>query len=196
MLIRDVPLVAIIILTLLTPVIRSSASYAHIDDDQLWRESDTIIIGTVTSITSEESGNRVYYYVEVQVERYLKNPSETSSIVIHYYTRINRVIVTPDGTATTYEDISDIDLDFKVGEKVYVFLKQVIPEYYEVYGWFQGKYSIVDGVAISPIGRTISIPTPVSPIVTIVMIGSGLGVAVLFIMWYKRNLLFERIVGI
>ena len=193
MLIRNTPLVAILILTLLTPVICSGASYAHIDDAELWREADTIVIGTVTSITSEESGNHVYHYVEVEVERYLKKPSEASSLVIMYYTRINRVIVTPDGTATFYEDISDIDLEFKVGENVYVFLRWVTPEYYEVFGWFQGKYSIIDGVAINPIGRTIRIPTPVS---LTVMIGSGLGVVVLFAMWYKRNWLFERIVGV
>ena len=135
MLIRNTPPVAIIILTLLTPVICSSASYAHIDDAELWREADTIVIGTVTSITSEESGNRVYHYVEVEVERYLKNPSEASSLVIMYYTRINRVIVTPDGTATFYEDISDIDLEFKVGENVYVFLRWITPEYYEIFGY-------------------------------------------------------------
>ena len=189
---RNTPLVAIIILTLLTPVICSDASYTHISDKEMRRESDTVVIGTVTSITSEESGNRVYHYVEVEVERYLKNPSEASSLVIHYYTRINRVINTPDGTAAIYEDISDYELAFKIGEKVYMFLRQITPDY-EVFEGFLGKYSIHDGVAINPIGRRIRIPMPVS---SIVMIGTGIGVVVLFTMWYKRNWLSERIVGV
>jgi hypothetical protein len=188
---RNTPLVAIVILALLTPLVCSGASYAYIDDAKLWRESDTIVNGTVTSITSEESGSRVYHYVEVEVERYLKNPSEASSIVIHYYTRTIREIVTPEGM-TGVEDISDIAPEFKVGEKVYVFLRRLTPDYYEVYGGFQGKYSIVDGLGVGSGGRRISIPAPFSPIV---MIEVGIVAAVFVTIWIKRDWLFERIVG-
>ena len=83
---RNAPLVAIVILALITPLVCSSASYAHMDIGELWSESDTIVIGTVTSINSEESGDRIFHSVDVEVERYLKNPSEASTLVIHYST--------------------------------------------------------------------------------------------------------------
>jgi hypothetical protein len=50
---RNTPLVAIVILGLITPLVCSGASYAALDYSELWRESDTIVVGTVTSITSE-----------------------------------------------------------------------------------------------------------------------------------------------
>ncbi len=156
---RNTPLVAIVILAFLTPLICSEASIAHIDDDELWRGSNTVVLGTVTSITSEGGG---YYYVEVKVERYLKNPSEASSIVIHYYNRTNREMVTSEEGTTIASDSEYVEWGFEVGETVYVFLNSVTPEYYKVVGGFQGKYSIVDGIAVSSIGRVIRIPTPSS----------------------------------
>jgi len=160
----------------------------------LWSESDTIVIGTVISITSEDSGNRVYHQAEVEVESYLKNPSEASSLVIHYSTYTLREWVTPEGT-TIREDIPGIEraLGFKEGEKVYVFLRRVAPDFYEVVGGHQGKYTIVDGKALNSVGRRMNIPTPASPIA---VMGVGLGAAALITVWIKRDWLFERIVGV
>ena len=191
---RNIPLIAILMLTIITPLACSDASYAHIDDSELWSESDTVVLGTVTSINSEESGARIFNSVEVEVERYLKNPSEASSLVIHYTSIILRESVTSDGTIV-YEWISGIEyaLGFKVGERVYVFLKRVTPEYYTVVGGFQGKYSISDGVAMNSVGRRISIPTPLSQAV---IIRTGLGIAVFVTIWIKRDWLSERIVGV
>ncbi|MCW3990813.1 MAG: hypothetical protein NWE88_12150 [Candidatus Bathyarchaeota archaeon] len=156
----------------------------------MWRESDTIVIGSVTSITREGDD----HYVDVEVERYLKNPLEASSLVIHYSTYTLREWVTSEGTIV-YEWIEGIEhaLGFNVGEKVYVFLRQVTPDFFEVLGGSQGKFSIFDGVAMNSYGRRISIPAPFSPII---MIEAGIGVAVLLSIWIKRDWLSERIVGV
>ena len=191
---RSTPLVAIVLLALTTPLVGcSSTTSAYFIDSKLWELSDTIIIGTVTSINSEESGDRFFNSVEVEVERYLKNPSEASSLVIHFTTYILREWATPEGTV--YEWISGIEhaLGFNVGEKVYVFLRQVSPDFYEVLGGSQGKYSIFDGVAMNSDGRRMNIPMPVSQTV---MIEAGLGLAVFLTIWIKRDWLSERIVGV
>lgn len=191
---RNTPLVAIVILTLITPLVScASTTSPHFIDSKLWEQSDTIIIGTVTSITSEESGDRIFNSVDVEVERYLKNPSEASSLVIQYTTYTLREWETPEGTV--YEWISGIErmLGFNVGEKVYVFLRQVSPDFYEVLGGSQGKYSIFDGIAMNSDGRKINIPIPLSQTL---MIEAGLGVAVFLTIWIKRDWLSERIVGL
>ena len=164
------------------------------DDSELWEGSDTIIIGTVTSINSEESGDRILHSVDVEVERYLKNPSEASSLVIHYSSYTLGEWVTPEGTIV-YELIAGIEhaLGFNVGEKVYVFLLQVTPDFYECLGGSQGKYSIFDGVAMNSDGRRINIPTPLS---LAVIMRTGLGIAVFVTIWIKRDWLSERIVGV
>ena len=192
---RNAPLVAIVVLTLITPLVCcSSTSSASFIDSKLWALSDTIIIGTVTSINSEESGDRIFHSVDVEVDRYLKNPSDASSLVIHYTSYTLREWVTPDGTIV-YEWISGIEhaLGFNVGEKVYVFLRQVSPDFYEVLGGSQGKYSIFDGIAMNSDGRKINIPIPLSQTL---MIEAGLGVAVFLTIWIKRDWLSERIVGL
>ena len=103
--------------------------------------------------------------------------------------------MTPEGT-TIYEWIAGIEntLGFNVGEKVYVFLRQVTPEFYEVLGGSQGKYSIVDGLGVNSLGERISIPTPLSQ--TTAMIKAGLGIAVFLTIWIKRDWLSERIGGV
>ncbi len=190
---RNTPLVAIVILALITPLVCSGASYAHMGVNELWSESDTIIIGTVTSINSEESGDRIFHSVDVEVERYLKNPSEVSSLEIHYTSYSLREWETPEGTV--YEWISGIEhtLGFNVGERVYVFLRRVTPDLYEVVGGSRGKYSIVDGLGVNSLGERMSIPAPFSPII---MIEAGLGLAVFVTIWIKRDWLSERIVGV
>ena len=177
---RNTPLVAIVILTLITPLVCSGASFSSLDYSELWRESDTIIVGSVTSITSEGGG---YYSVDVEVERYVKNPSEAPSIVIHYHVRTNFEMVTPEGTAVS-SDTSEPEWGFSDGERVYVFLRRVTPDLYEVVEGFQGKYSIVDGLGVNSLGERMSIPTPLSQVV---VIRAGLGVAVFLSIWIKQD---------
>lgn len=184
---RNAPLVAIVILTLLAPLVCSGASYAHMDIGELWRESDTIVVGIVTSITSEGDD----HFVDVEVERYLKNPSEASSLVIHYRVRTDFEMVTPEGTVVS-SATSEPKWGFNDGERVYVFLRRVTPDLFEVVGGFRGKYSIVDGFGVNSLGERMSIPAPLSQSV---IIETGLGIAVFLTIWIKRDWLSERIVG-
>ena len=161
------------------------------DIGELWSESDTIIVGTVKSITGDElsGGNRI---VEVEVERYVKNPSEASSIEIGYNHLSLGESTLPDGTLV-YHDTSAVKWGFKEGEKVYVFLQQVTPDFFEVVGGFQGKYSIVDGIGVNAGGGRMSIPAPITQAV---IMRTGLGIAVFVTIWIKRDWLSERIGGI
>jgi len=133
-----------------------------------------------------------YDSVDVEVERYLKNPPEASSLVIHYHVRTNFEMVTPEGTVVSFAT-SEPKWGFNDGERVYVFLRRVTPDLYVVGGGFRGKYSIVDGLGVNSLGERMSIPAPFSPII---MIESGLGIAVFVTIWIKRDWLSERIVGV
>jgi len=187
-----ISLVAIVILSVISPLVCSGASYAHINDGELWRKSDTIVIGNVTSITSQ--GND--HSVDIKVERYLKNPLEASALVVLYSTHDNRVYVSPEGDIVSSVS-GNVKWGFRVDERVYVFLRSVTPEYYEVVGGFQGKYSIVNGLAISSIGRAIRIPTQSSQtVMKKVAFGATFGAVVLITMWIKRDWLYERIGGV
>ncbi len=143
------------------------------------------------SITSE--GND--HFVEIKVERYLKKPSESSTLVVHYSTHDGREFVSPGGD-TGSSDSSRVEWGFSDGERVYVFLRRETSDYYEVYGGFEGKYSIVDGIAMSSIGRVIRIPTLSSQIVMKgVAFGATFGAVILITFWIKRDWVFERIGG-
>ena len=133
-----------------------------------------------------------YFSVDVEVERYVKNPSEDSSLVIHYHVRTNFEMVTPEGTVVS-SDTSEPEWGFNDGERVYVFLRRVTPDLYEVVGGFRGKYSIVDGLGVNSLGERMSIPTPLSQAI---IIETGLGIAVFVTIWTKRDWLSERIVGV
>ena len=179
---RKATLISILCLALASTAI-CSGSYRHIDDGELWREADTVVIGTVTSITEEEAAAETHRYVEMDVERYLKNPSESSTLVILY--SIRRRVEIGDGVVVT-EYSSNIELGFREGEKVLVFLEKTYPDWYSVYGGFQGKYSFIDGHAINQIGRVMNIPIPTS-LSTTIIIGSGIGVIILLIAFIGKR---------
>ena len=112
---RNIPLVAIVMLTFFTPLVCSGASISSLDYSELWRESDTIVVGRVTSITSRGDD----HIVDVEVERYLKNRLEASSLLIHYRVRTGFEMVTPEGTVVSsdtsepvwgFNDVSAISL--------------------------------------------------------------------------------------
>jgi hypothetical protein len=92
-----------------------------------------------------------------------------------------------DGVVVT-EYSSNIELGFREGEKVLVFLEKTYPDWYSVYGGFQGKYSFIDGQAINQIGRVMNIPIP-TPISTTIIIGSGIGVIILIIAYIGKDVL-------
>jgi hypothetical protein len=188
---RNIPLITIVILTVVTPLAYSGASFAHLDDFELWKGSNTVVLGTVTSITNEWGG---YFYAEVEVERYLKNPSEDSSIDIHYFNRTahNEWLASEGATRFSVRS-TDVNFEFKVGERVYVFLRRVTTGHYEIFGGSQGKYTVVDGLGVGDGGRRISFHSPLSQTA---ILRTGLGIAVFVPIWSKRDWLSERIVGV
>ena len=181
---RNAALISILCLALASTAI-CSGSHRYIDDGELWREADTVVIGTVTSITEEKAAAETYQYVEIDIERYLKNPSESSTLII-----LNSIRRQEEIGGVVVIDSSIINIGFRVGENVLVFLEKTYPDWYTVYGGYQGKYSFIDGQAISQIGRVMNIPTP-TPISTTIIIGSGIGVTILIIAYIGKDVLFR-----
>ena len=178
---RNAALISILCLALASTAI-CSGSYRHIDDGELWREADTVVIGTVISITEEEATAETHRYVEVEVERYLKNPSESSTLVILNSIRHQEEI---DGVAVI--DTSIINIGFRVGEKVLVLLEKTYPDWYTVYGGIQGKYSFIDGQAVSQTERVMNIPTTTRISTIIIIIASGIGVIIFLIAFIGKR---------
>ncbi|MFB0558211.1 MAG: hypothetical protein ACETVY_03745 [Candidatus Bathyarchaeia archaeon] len=152
------------------------------DEQELWREADTIVIGTVSSITEEKDGAYTYLCIIIDVERYLKNPSESLTVVVRYYGRFYGGERVPDSSTIR-------DFKFDVGEKVLVYLTRVSPDYYFIYANHKGIYSIINGKAIDQYGQTMNIPPPPSTMITI---GTGVCLVMLIIAYYKRERLLKR----
>ena len=161
----------------------SSGSYAHIDDNELWREADIVVIGTVTSITEEAAAAETHRTVEIGVERYLKNPSESPTLQILYSVRSEAQL---GDAVATHSEVTD--LGFSVGERVLVFLEKTYPDSYGVYGGIQGKYSFIDGRAVNQLGRVMDIPAP-TPLSTIITLVLGVGAIALIIAYIGRDTL-------
>jgi len=136
----------------------------------------------VTSIAEEEASAETYRFVEISVERYLRNPSKSSTLVVLYSVR--HEVQTGDGAVATYSP--SIDLGFSVGERVLVFLEKTYPDSYSVYGGIQGKYSFIDRHAINQMGRVMDIPTPMSPYATIIL-GSGITIIILIVAYIRHS---------
>ena len=52
-------------------------SYAHLDIDELHRRADMVVKGTVTDVSTSEDVRHYYLTAIIEVEKYLKNPSES-----------------------------------------------------------------------------------------------------------------------
>ena len=147
------------------------------DEQELWREADTIVIGTVSSITEEKDGAYTYLCIKMDLKSYVKNPSESSTVVVRYYGRYYGGERVPDSSTIR-------DLKFEVGEKVLVYLTRVSPDYFFIFADHKGKYSIINGKAINQYGETVNIPLPPS---TTFIIGTGVGLVTLILAYYKRD---------
>jgi hypothetical protein len=125
--------------------------------EELAREADTILIGMVEDIRTElwpRGAERLHPLVKIvkaSVVEYIKNPLAD---------RIIEVRLNGEG----YADIPGVgrgvkitpppwEADFKVGEKVLLFLDfdegNVLGDGYYTVGGFQGKYSIVGDLAVN-----------------------------------------------
>lgn len=132
-------------------------------------KADVILIGRVESVTHHLSTfedipkpfgalnvtviPQMHRKVKVTVERYLKNPQDSSEVVII-------VLGATIGKTTMWVEDQP---SFENSERVLVFLKanpwflQANPEdYYQVLGCFQGKFTIESGLAVNEGGQTIA----------------------------------------
>lgn len=120
-------------------------------------KADVILIGKVESVTHHpatyEDIPKMHRKVKVTVERYLKNPQDSSEVVI---------IVLGATLGSTSMWVED-QPSFESSERVLVFLRanplflQTNPEgYYQVLGGYQGKFTIESGLAVNEVGQKIA----------------------------------------
>ena len=99
-----------------------------------------IILGTVTHTESrwEEfgRGRRIFTYVYIDVEKDIKGAGS----------RLIEIKVPGGKVGGMTESVSDVP-QFSPGEKTLLFLRN---EYFQVVGWYQGKFSVRDNVVLGP----------------------------------------------
>lgn len=124
-------------------VTKVSAVLAKVTPEEIVKQSDGIIIGTVESlqVTKAPSDLRaneedIVTNVDILVERYLFNPKNLSLSKI--------TVQTIGGTIDDKTIIAEDSPIFQKGDKVVVFLHQKNDATFTVYGWSQGKYTILD----------------------------------------------------
>ena len=109
----------------------------HMDIEDLTREASVILIGNVTAITTHGGEGMIYREVEIDVERYLKNPLNSSEVFIE-------VLGGEMGEIGLWVEDQP---SFEINERVLVFLRD--GGAYQVVGGPQGKYTLTDGLAKS-----------------------------------------------
>lgn len=102
------------------------------DIDDLIRESDVILIGRVTEIKTHLGEKMIYRRVEIKVERYLKNPSDSSEVFV-------RVLGGEIGEIGVWVEDQP---SFHLFEEVLVFLRGDLEGDYRVVGGPQGKFTL------------------------------------------------------
>jgi hypothetical protein len=101
--------------------------------DELASKADSIIIGEVIDITSNQEGEgNIYTLVTISVEQAIKGETQGEVVI-----RLPGGEV--DGLGLWVEDAPS----FKVGERTVVFLAEV-DSAFEVCGWYQGKFTVQD----------------------------------------------------
>lgn len=144
-----------------------SSSIAYLSPDNLTKDSDIVLTGSVKEIlpakwsTSdgkeplnpiEDLGPYVLIYrdVVVSVDEYLKNPLSSDEVTVR----------TQGGTIGNLTMDAEDEPFFEIGEKVLLYLvedtypvtKDLGPDHFVVYGCFQGKFSLTEeGKAVSKV---------------------------------------------
>lgn len=107
--------------------------------ESLSQQSETIIYGTVESVSAEAvdgKAGEIYTFVTLSVNQYLKGSPGESFIILCY----------PGGI------VGDIGLwvedtpTFEVGEKCVVFIQKDAQNYHTVSEWHQGKFQVVNNL--------------------------------------------------
>jgi hypothetical protein len=113
------------------------ASVEELSLEELVRKASTILHGVVTDIRSQWNNDQtmIYTYVTVSVKDYLKGGSETKEVTIEV----------PSGTVGEITLWVSDTPTFEKDQEVILFLRE---EYFQIVGWYQGKYTIVDNIVV------------------------------------------------
>ena len=114
----------------------ASALVVKMETPELTEKAREIVIGHVVDMQSRWNEDRdyIFTYVTVHVDEYVKGGGERSV-----------TIKIPGGAIGDLQlRVSDIP-EFAVGEKVVLFLTDEYPDYCDLLGLFQGKYTVVEG---------------------------------------------------
>jgi len=105
--------------------------------NELAKEAEIILVGTVKDIRSEWNREEtlIYTYVTISVEDYLKGSTGSNEVVVRTF----------GGKVGVVSLFVEDTPNFEKGEKVILFLYQRETGDWEVYGCFQGKYRIEEG---------------------------------------------------
>ncbi len=129
--------VAVALALLLAVQGTASALVEQLTLDELAAEADSILVGEVTDIVSYEEGKgNIYTLVTISVEQLIKGESMGEVVVRLLGGEV-------DGLGLWVEDVPN----FQLGERTVVFLEEA-ENAFEVYGWYQGKFTVRDNRVI------------------------------------------------
>ena len=140
-------LLTLFLVCILTP--SAHGLMIEIPYEQLWEESDTVVLGTVTGTTHHGMlSGMIYRIVTLSVESFYKNPLDAETLFI-------RVEGGELGDRGVWVEDQP---EFSVGERALVFLAETDQTHegetvYRVYGLFQGKFTVEGDVAHAPDGK-------------------------------------------
>ena len=128
-------------LLLLVPVAKSQAVMVELSLEQLVKEANLIVVGTVESVRSELVEGKIFSFATILVSETIKGGLEQGE---------NKIVVRFAGG-----NVGDIGMrvdngpDYKVGENVVAFLKRAPGQsHYATVGSFQGKFLVKDNVIV------------------------------------------------
>ena len=149
------------------PMLVSAATVEYLSPEQLKDRSELVFIGSVARIDVglETNPTRVWTTVSFDVSRVLKGESGRSTTL----RQLGGTVSTEAGPIT--QKIHGYP-DFKVGERVLMFLERADTGVRVVTGLAQGKFTLSDGVEPSEIRVTRSLkdirhPRPLAPVRTV-----------------------------
>ena len=128
---------SLVCLVLFTYVGTASAEVEKMSLEEMISKASIILRGTIPKTESywNKGQTMIYTSVTISVESYLKGGTTAKEFTIEV----------PGGTVgeiTLW--VSDVPT-FEEGQEVIVFLRE---EYFQIIGWFQGKYTVVDDLVV------------------------------------------------
>ena len=131
---RKIAFLAILALLVVALASPSFAAVKKMELTDLRQASSDIIVGRVTSSQSDWDGNLIYTYYAVKVTERVKGmPPEFVTVRV------------PGGEVDGVELFVYDTAEMSSGEDVFLFLNKA-NSHYEVTGWFQGKYTVKNGM--------------------------------------------------